>query len=155
FLVGERLLGNVGQITIDRLFDEGFVPASSMASVRALLRRVEAFRNSGTPEAVLLVGAVCVGFAVLLGWVAPSGPVYGRVEVRFGGVLLWYALVSLPTFQFLMWRSLFLWALWVWVLFGLARTPLRLVPAHADRRAGISFLKMPTVVYCSVLLFAT
>ena len=152
FLVAQRLLDRVGEVTIARLFDEGFVPASATATVRAMLRRTEAWRDSSLPEAILLAIALGAGAAVLLGWM---GPVHELADSRFSPALFWYALVSLPTFQFLLWRSLFHWVLWVRVLVALARTPLRLLPAHADRRAGISFLKAPTVVYCSVMLFAT
>jgi hypothetical protein len=62
--------------------------------------------------------------------------------------------VSLPLFQFVLWRSLFRWALWVRVLAGLSRVPLRLLPAHADRRAGLAFLKEPTTAYCALILMA-
>ena len=64
------------------------------------------------------------------------------------------ALVSLPVFQFVLWRSLFRWGLWVFVLGGFSRVPLRLLPMHADRRGGIGFLKTPSINYCGVLLFA-
>jgi hypothetical protein len=155
FLVAERLLDRVGQITIARLFDEGFVPDSSKAKVRALLDRIEAWRDSTVPEIVLLLVALGAGLAVLVGWLAPAGALHGLKEGHFSPVLLWYGLVSLPVFQFSLWRALFRWGLWVRVLVGLARTPLRLLPAHADRRAGIGFVKNPTVVYCSVMLLAT
>src|SRR5262249_23144574 len=53
-----------------------------------------------------------------------------------------------------LWRSLFRWGLWARVLGGLSRVPLRLLPAHADRRGGIGFLKRPSIAYCAVLLLA-
>src|SRR5690242_15256568 len=43
---------------------------------------------------------------------------------------------------------------WVRILFGLAWIPLDLVPTHPDRRAGISFLRLPSMGYCALLLFA-
>jgi hypothetical protein len=80
--------------------------------------------------------------------------VHGVAETRYSAVRTWYALVSLPLFQFVLWRSLFHWALWVRVLGGLSRVPLRLLPTHADQRGGIDFLKRPSVVYGAVLLLA-
>ena len=41
------------------------------------------------------------------------------------------------------------------MLAGVARVPLRLLPAHADRRAGIAFLRVAHVLYSSVMLLAT
>jgi hypothetical protein len=106
------------------------------------------------PEALLLAGALASGVAALVGVVGPAGAIHGLVESRHGPVRAWYALVSLPLFQFLLWRSLYRWALWVRVLVGLAHAPLRLLPGHADRRAGLAFLKEPTIAYCAVLLTA-
>ena len=74
---------------------------------------------------------------------------------RYDAVRLWYGLAALPIFQFLLWRSLFRWLLWLRVLVGLTRVPLRLLPAHADRRGGIGFLRMAHVLYLSVMLLAT
>jgi hypothetical protein len=74
---------------------------------------------------------------------------------RQGSVVrIWYALVSLPIFQFVLWRSLLRWALWARVLVGLSRVPLRLLPVHADCRGGIGFLKNPSIKYCGALLLA-
>ena len=56
--------------------------------------------------------------------------------------------------QFLLWRSLWRWAIWVRVLIGLGRIELDLVPSHPDRRGGISFLRWPSTGYCSMLVFA-
>jgi hypothetical protein len=154
FLGGEQLLDRLCGVAVARLFDEGFVTPASSARVRGLLARVAAWRDAVLPEALLLAVAVASGVAALAGVVAPAGPVHGIAEARHGPVRAWYALVSLPLFQFLLWRSLYRWALWVRVLVGLARAPLRLLPGHADRRAGLGFLKEPTIAYCAVLLTA-
>jgi hypothetical protein len=54
----------------------------------------------------------------------------------------------------LLWRSVWRWAVWVRVLCGLSRIRLELVPTHPDRTGGIRFLRLPSVGYCAVLLFA-
>jgi hypothetical protein len=59
-----------------------------------------------------------------------------------------------PFVQFLLWRSLWRWGIWVRVLIGLARIELALVPSHPDRRGGISFLRWPSTGYCGMLMFA-
>jgi hypothetical protein len=52
----------------------------------------------------------------------------------------WYSVVSLPVFQFLLWR--WVWRLLVWgrLLWALSRLNLALVPTHPDRAGGLGFL---------------
>jgi hypothetical protein len=153
FLIGERLLDRTCDLTVARVFNEGFVRSEDEAGVRAMLRRTEDLCNSPWPEGLLILVALGVGIASWFGVLHEPG--VEHVVERRGAAGAWYALVSMPLFQFLLWRSLFRWALWVRVLVGLSRLPLRLRPAHPDRRAGIAFLKLPSVGYCAVLLLAT
>jgi hypothetical protein len=155
FLIAERLLDRVARVTMARLFDEGYVPPGSVARVRALVASVARWRDAALPESIMLVGAVAAGAFALIGWIPPAGAIHGLGQSRYDAVRIWYGLAALPLFQFLMWRSLFRWALWIRVLFGLARVPLRLLPAHADRRGGIGFVKTPSLIYGAVILLAT
>jgi hypothetical protein len=155
FLVAERFLDRIGRVTVARLFDEGYVPPSAAVRVRALLVRVQRWRDAALPETLLLAAAFLLGVLALVGWTAPAGAIHGLGEPRWDAVRIWYGLAALPIFQFVLWRALFRWALWLRVLFGLARVPLRLLPAHADRRAGIAFLKTANVFYCALMLMAT
>jgi hypothetical protein len=154
FLVAERVLDRTCHLTLARLFKEGFVGDTERQRVLAILRAVERWRDSRWPETLLLAVAVVGGVGALAGWTAPAGVIHGVSESRLSAVRVWYALVSLPLSQFVFWRALFRWGLWVRVLYGLARMPLRLVPWHADRRGGIGFLKIPSFSYCAIVLFA-
>lgn len=151
----ERLLDQVARVAVARLFDEALVSPASAPNVRAMLRAVERWRDAAWPESLLLVAAFVVGIASLVGWIPPGGVLTGTGAYRYDAVRLWYALVSLPLFQLVLWRSLFRFALWLRVLVGLARTPLALVATHADRHGGIAFLRMPSVVYGASLMLAT
>jgi hypothetical protein len=154
-LLAERLLDGRCKNAVRRLFGEGFVPADQEGRVRAILQSAERWRDSPAPEAIIFGLAVAVGVASLLGVIPPAGFVSGVAASRYSLVRLWYALVSLPIFSFVLWRSLFRWGLWVRVLAGLSRVPLRLLPTHADRRGGIDFLKRPSISYCALLLLAS
>jgi hypothetical protein len=151
----ERLLDQIARVAVARIFDEDLVPPASAPRVRAMLRAVERWRDSAWPEALMLVTAFVAGVAALLGWLPAGGALSSADTYRYDSVRLWYGLASLPIFQFVLWRSLFRFALWLRVLIGLARTPLALVATHADRRGGIAFLRMPSVVYGALLLLAT
>jgi hypothetical protein len=153
-LVAERVLDRSGRRAVARLFDEDFVPPALEDRARAIVGSAERWRDSPLIETVLLLVAIASGVASLLGILPAAGIVHGVVDSRASAAHFWYALVSLPVFQFVFWRSLFHWGLWVRVLGGLSRVPLRLLPMHADRRGGISFLKQPSIVYGAVLLLA-
>lgn len=154
-VAAERLFAQIARVCTARIFDEGIVAPAEAPGVRAMLRSVERWRDAAWPETVLLVVALAAGIAALVGWI-PGGGVLSRGGVyRYDSVRVWYGMASLPIFQFLLWRSLFRFALWLRVLVGLARTPLALVATHADRRGGIAFLRMPSVVYGALLLLAT
>jgi hypothetical protein len=153
-LVADQLLDRNCRRTVARLFEEGFVVPEQHERARTVFRSAERWRDSPAPESILLVLAIACGVASLVGLLPPAGFVHGVAGTRYSAVRTWYALVSLPLFQFVLWRSLFHWALWVRVLGGLSRVPLRLLPTHADQRGGIDFLKRPSIVYGAVLLLA-
>jgi hypothetical protein len=49
----------------------------------------------------------------------------------------WYTLVSLPLFQFLLWRWVWRFLVWGWLLWQISRMDLHLLPTHPDRVAGL------------------
>jgi hypothetical protein len=152
--VAERVLDYSGRRAVARLFEDDFVPPALEDRARAIVRSAERWRDSSLLETVLLLVATGSGVASLVGILPAAGIVHGIVDSRISVAHIWYALVSLPIFQFVLWRSLFHWALWVRVLVGFSRVPLRLLPMHADRRGGIGFLKQPSIYYAGMLLLA-
>src|SRR5690606_4354971 len=107
------------------------------------------------PEALLVLFALGVGVAALGGHLPIRG--LSRGELARGDLApdqIWYALTDLPLFQFLLWRSVWRWAIWVGILVGCSRIELDLVPTHPDRCGGIRVLNLPSIGYCAMLLFA-
>jgi hypothetical protein len=153
-LVAERVLDYTGRRAVARLFDEDFVPPALEDRARAIVRSAERWRDSSLLETLLLLVAIASGVASLVGILPAAGIVHGIVDSRISAAHIWYSLVSLPIFQFVLWRSLFHWLLWVRVLGGFSRVPLRLLPMHADRHGGIGFLKQPSIGYGAILLLA-
>ena len=88
---------------------------------------------------------------------------YGKSAVRgpsSSGLLLdpqqvapkyWYALVSLPVFQFLLFRSLWRWGIWAHLLWRLSRLRLRPIATHPDLAGGLGFLSLPSVGFAFVV----
>jgi hypothetical protein len=53
---------------------------------------------------------------------------------------VWFGFVSLPIFQFLLFRWYFRLAIWVRFLWHVSSIPLNLAPMHPDRVGGLGFL---------------
>jgi hypothetical protein len=134
-----------------QLTEQSFVPAGAMPRFVRLLRRVTRLGDSPWPECVLGLGAVALGIAVLVGRV-PLWSVGWRGSPT--PARIWYAMTDVPLFQFLLWRALWRWVIWVGLLVGLSRIELDLVPTHPDRRGGIGVLRLSSMGYCAMMLFA-
>ncbi len=150
FLVLDDLFPTVCGHVITLLKGQDFVPAEQKYRLERVLQSGVRLADSNLPEALLAVA--CIGFGVsgLLGLI-PIGEIDPRNPTP---AQTWYTLTDLPLFQFLLWRSLWRWAIWVRILVGISRLELDLVPTHPDKRGGIRFLRLPSVGYCSMLLFA-
>lgn len=151
FLVLDQVFPSTCRYTLTLLQDQGYVAEDTTPRVDALLSRAARLADSWIPEALLALGGVLLGVLALLGILPIRGLSY---RTGLSADQVWYALTDLPLFQFLLWRSVWRWAIWVRVLAGLSRIELRLVPTHPDRAGGIRFLKLPSMSYCTVLLFA-
>jgi hypothetical protein len=151
FLILDQLFPAICRYTLGQLHQQAFVPAAAEARVDGLLRSAARLADSSVPEALLALLGLGLGVAALLGIFPVSGLTY-RTGLTADQV--WYAMTDLPLFQFLLWRSVWRWLVWVRFLVGLSRIKLALVPTHPDRAGGIRFLRLPSVGYCAMLLFA-
>jgi hypothetical protein len=135
---------------IDRFVQSGLTPQGNSA-IRAVLARGVRLRDSALPEVALAALAVASGQAALWGFFSPLGSSPRAAGVgSFADV--WWGLVSLPVAQFLLYRSLWRWAIWSVVLSGLARLDVRPVPVHPDRRGGLAFLAEPAMGFALVAM---
>jgi hypothetical protein len=112
-------------------------------------------RNSVVAEVVLLVVVYALGIWIwryqlaleTATWYAtPDGE---RMHPTAAGY--WYFFVSLPMFQFVLLRWYLRFFLWFWFLWQVSRLPLRLVPIHPDKTAGLGFLGPSTDAFLPVL----
>src|SRR5262249_46288682 len=94
---------------------------------------------------------LAAGVAAMVGVMRTAGFASNRPQTP---AEVWYTLTDVPLFEFLLWRSLWRWAIWLRILVGLSRIRLALVATHPDRCGGIPFLRLPSLAYCSGLLFA-
>jgi hypothetical protein len=137
--------------TIEHLLRFGFVRTEDRERFDRSLARATRLGDWWLPEAALVVLAIAIGIGALAGVIPIGG-----FAIRVTGLQAsdyWYALVGLPLFEFLIFRSLWRWVLWVRFLVGLSRIRLDLDPTHPDKQAGISILRKPSLAYCAMLLF--
>jgi hypothetical protein len=149
-LVADHVFPWICRRSLRQLMAQGFVPDESMPRFETLYDRARRLADAAWPEVVLALGAVALGVAELLGLVPLSGRLYHTGPTA---TQIWYALVASPILQFLLWRSLWRWLIWVRIVIGLSKIPMRLLASHPDRCGGIAFLRLPSVGYCAILLF--
>jgi hypothetical protein len=63
----------------------------------------------------------------------------------------WFVYVSLPLFQFLLFRWYFRLFIWTRFLWQVSRCDLRLVPPHPDRAGGLGFLSGTVIAFAPLL----
>lgn len=66
-------------------------------------------------------------------YLGPDGP-------SFTWAGFWYYLIAVPVYQYVTLRAFWLYLVWVWQLWKLARTDLKITAVHGDRMGGLSIL---------------
>ncbi len=141
-----------------QFLERGLIPERSRARFDLAMASAVRLRNSIAAEVLLialvyLVGALYVwprfniGLAVSTWYAVPTG---GGQHLSPAG--WWLVYVSLPLFQFILFRWYFRLFVWVRFLWQVARCELSLVPTHPDRAGGLGFLSLTVVAFAPVLL---
>jgi hypothetical protein len=121
-----------------RLLQAQIVTPQDLPRYANAWRQAHRWWDSGGVEATLLGITV---ISILLGVRSdiPGGVSTWRMAAD-GGLSLagwWYSLVSLPLFQFLLWRWAWRLLVWGWLVWQISRLELQLVPTHPDLSAGL------------------
>jgi hypothetical protein len=151
FLILDLLFTHACRICLEQLVSQGFIPASEEQRFDRLIHRAIHAADAVLPEAVLALLVLVVSVAAAFGGLQIGGLALWSAA---SPTQIWYALVGWSLYQFLLWRSLWRWAIWMRLLAGLSRLDLAVVPIHSDRRGGLGFLGLPSSDYCAMLLFA-
>lgn len=141
---------------VRQFLERGLVPDASRARFDAALPAALRLRNSVLAEVLLIAFVYLVGIVYI--W-----PQYGALAVATwsagpadGGHRLtpagwWFLYVSLPAFQFVLFRWYFRMFIWIRFLWHVARCELRLVPTHPDGAAGLGFLAGTVIAFAPLL----
>jgi hypothetical protein len=144
FILGERVADSKFSSVVDYLARSEIVPESERQSYTGLLSHVRRLRDSRVAEFLWVVLAFAgAGYSAFhqamtaqSTWLVANQ--LGSRPLSWAGA--WYTGISLPLFQFLLYRSLWNWAIWCLFLWRLSRLKLRLMPTHPDLAGGLYIL---------------
>jgi len=150
-MVHERIMRVVRQFV-----DTGVITPETMPGFRETIASTMRLRNSLVIEVAMAIFAFGFGWAIWRGdtgvthstWFADI--VDGRPRATFAG--WWYLHVSIPMFQFLLYRWYFRLFVWFTFLRRVSRLPLRLIPTHPDRAGGLGFVGTAAHAFVPVIL---
>jgi hypothetical protein len=138
-----------------QFLERDIIAPASRARFDAALASAVRLRNSVTAEVVLIAVVLLTGVFV---W-----PYYGPLKVatwyaiplesgrQFTPAGWWFIYLSLPLFQFVLFRWYYRIALWIRFLWQVSGCRLRLVPTHPDRLGGLGFLPDTVAAYAPLL----
>jgi hypothetical protein len=140
-LLSERLLDQTAGSAMASFYSGNFC---DRARIDRIADRAERLRDAWVVEAALLGLAVVGGQLVLWEVFGSTGWIHGGARAGFWSFpRVWYAVVALPIFQFVMFRWLWRWLIWSYMLARLSRLPLSVLATHPDYAGGLAALARP------------
>jgi hypothetical protein len=141
---------------VRELGERSLIAPASHARFNAATASARTLQNSVLAEVLLLLFVYVVGIPyawprsgardVATWYARPEGSDIGLFAAGW-----WFLYVSLPLFQFMLFRWYFrvlIWTRWLWQV---AWCDLRLVPTHPDRAGGLGFLSSTVLAFAPLL----
>ena len=154
FLAAELAVHRVMPTLVHEFVERGIVVDAAREQFRSAVANAVRWRDSTAAEIVIL--AIVYGMGIASVWEYKAalgvGGWYGDTGTGATAAGWWYAVVSLPLFQFLLFRWYYKVLVWGRFLWQVSRLPLRLVPTHPDGRAGLGFLAEMALAFSPLLL---
>ena len=121
----------------------GIIREGDLPAYRVAVKKIARLRDSGLIE-LLLAGAAFFPFFLFAAdyeWVSNRVSAWhGTTSTGLSPAGWWFVLVSSPFLRFLMFRWLWRYALWAYLLRLVSKLNLALLPTHPDRLGGLGFL---------------
>jgi hypothetical protein len=144
-IIAELVVHQRMRFVVWQFLERNLVPPGALPQFDAAVAAAFRLRNSMLAE-ILLIAFVYV-VSVPLIWrhyTALAAATWYAVPSAEGLKLsvtgVWYVYLSLPLFQFLLWRWYFRLFIWIRFLWQVSRIGLSLIPTHPDRVGGLGFL---------------
>jgi hypothetical protein len=134
--IGARLRRTTAQFIV-----AGLVRPKDEARFADIIRDTVRFRDSRIAELIVLAAAYVTAFGMIARMSFQQGSTwYAPAHTGLTPVGYWYAFVSVPIFQFLLYRWIYRLLAWGRFLRHLATLDLQLSPMHPDGAGGLGFL---------------
>jgi hypothetical protein len=140
---------------VNRFLERGIIVPQDRPAFDAAVNSTLRVRNSVALELILITLVYTVGTWFWRSQVAMQGstwyadPRAGHLHFTLAGY--WFAFVSIPLFQFILFRWYVRLILWFRFLWRVSRLNLHLSAAHPDRAAGIGFLGTVSYAFGPIL----
>ena len=155
-IVAELVVHQRMRPVVRQFLERDLIPPASRARFDAAVAAAQRLRNSVAAE-VLLIALVYL-FDIFF-WprlIALNVSTWYAVPAAGGRQLSpagwWFVYVSLPLFQFLLFRWYFRVFVWIRFLWQVSRCALSLVPTHPDRVGGLGFLSGTVAAFAPLLM---
>jgi hypothetical protein len=138
FFLGEAVFAARGETTIRLMGEAAVVPRDERSRFDRAVGEARRSRDTWTVEiAVALLTGLFVWSGVRADLLGEAATWRTRGDGSLSLAGWWYALVSLPVFQFLLWRWYARILIWWRLLWRVSRLRLVLMPTHPDRAGGL------------------
>jgi len=149
-LGGQILMENVFRKIVLHIGEAGLLTSPDAERLDRTLVTLIRLRDSAIPEAVIVLLIVIHVMTMVRGQLAialPWSVIESGASAHITPAGWYYCIVSQLFYQFLLFVSIWKWALWTGFLFRLSRLDLQIVPTHPDKHGGLGFLGMsPTAL---------
>lgn len=140
---------------VKRFVERRVITSEDIPAFHAAVAGAKRARNSLWLELALLLFVYTVGHWVWQHEVALGAATWYAVpegtSVHLTPAGYWYGFVSIPIFQFILFRWYLRLVIWFWLLWRVSRLNLHLLPTHPDRAGGIGFVGGDSYAFAPIL----
>jgi hypothetical protein len=153
-IAAEVVIDTSVRTTAKYFLHSGLVEPAELSDFKAAMREIAKLRDWVFLEPCLLLIAYILTGIVFTHRLTSVTSVWSAIATGTTKQLTlagwWYALVSLPISQFLLFRWLWRFLLWFRFLWRLSQLNLQLVATHADLAGGLGFLGLNQIPFGSI-----
>lgn len=154
-IAAELVVHQRSRSVIKQFIERKMIGSDEIPDFYATIATATRMRNAIPLEITLLGFAFTVGIWGWMNEVALGTPTWYAVpdgtNLHLTVPGYWYAFVSIPIGQFILFRWYLRLVIWFWLLWCVSRLNLRLHPAHADRAGGLGFLGESSYAFATIL----
>lgn len=151
-ILAERIIKFHVSRALTQLFKTGIISDNNVMEYESILSKIYKIRESKLSEIIILIIAYILTLVVWRNY-DQSNLTPTWIFSEEGGLTIpgyWYYIVSAPIFQFILYRMLWKFFLWVYFLYRLSKIDLNLVATHPDLSGGLQFIGT-TNIYFGIL----